>query len=68
MVQKFTVTTSFNATTALPPPSELQVVAKVDHAAVSASAAPPLLAISALLVSGTNASLSLSVPGEYLEP
>lgn len=62
--QKFTVTTAFSTPTALPPPAELQLVAQVDHAAGSATTVPPLLTITAPLTPGTNASLSLSVPGE----
>lgn len=61
--QKFTVTTAFSTPTALPPPAELQLVAQVDHAAGSAMTVPPLLTIAAPLTPGTNASLSLSVPG-----
>lgn len=62
--QRRAVKTSFSTTTALPPPAELQLVAQVDHAAGSATTVPPLLTIAAPLTPDTNASLSLSVPGE----
>lgn len=68
LLQKFSVSTSFgtNAMFSQPValPSDLQLVARVDHAAGAAgTAVPALLTAAAPLVPDTNASLSVSVKG-----